>query len=269
VKWKRILIIFIVFTLFVPLSLALAEKRQETTIYLNKKELSLNVQPQFSNDQLFVPMRPFLETFGADVGWDSETNKVTARWAGKTVVMGARHDPNEREQTVIPLQVFKGVTMIPIEFVADFLELEVRWNREEGIIEMESPCFILPERFTNKEPLPAWLENWVENARDQLDIQFRIRDKKLYLLGTFGEKTTGGYSVRISAIIRQEDALVAEIHYKDPPSLSTIQVITRPYDLVYVDLDAVGVPYPSTLIYKIRGLKDGKALPIRTEFPAH
>lgn len=268
-KWKKGLIAIFVLLLLLPASFALAANQQETTVYINKKELSLNVPPQISDGQLMVPMRPFLEALGVDVNWDSETNKVTAQWAGKTVVMGIRHtqEGEEGEQKEVPLQVYKGVTMIPIDFVLDFLGLDVRFDREQKIVEVEKPDYIYLERFSGKDAVPKWLENWVESTRDHLDIQYRIRDNRLYLLSTFGEKNTSGYNVRVSRITRQEDAFIAEIIFKDSPSLSTLQVITRPYDLVYVDLDSAGSPRPSALIFKIRGLKDGKAktLPMRIE----
>lgn len=268
-KRVKVLLALCIFLLLVPASSALADSEQEVKVFVNRKQLDLIVQPQFLDGRLTVPMRPFLEALGADVSWNSETNKVTIQRAGKTVVLGieysSKEEADEKTRADVPLQVYKGTAMIPVEFAAEFLELDVKWNKEQNIVEMESPNFVFVERYSDKKSCPEWVEDWVESSNDRLDIQFRIKDNKLYLLSTFGEKTTGGYDVRISRITRQEDALIAEIDYKDSTSLPTIQVITKPYDLVYVELDSVGSPRPSNLIFKVRGLKDIKTLPVRAE----
>lgn len=235
-KRVKVLLALCVFLLLVPASSALADSEQEVKVFVNRKQLDLSVQPQFFDERLMIPMRPLLEALGADVSWNSETNKVTVQRAGKTVVLGientSKEEAGEKEkvQAHVPLQINKGTAMIPIDFAAEFLELDVKWNKEQNIVEVESPNFVFVERYSDKKSWPEWVEDWVVSSNDRLDIQFRIKDNKLYLLSTFGEKTTGGYDVRISRITRQEDALIAEIDYKDSTSLPTIQVITRPYD---------------------------------------
>ena len=271
-KWVKVLLVLGIFLLLVPASPALADSEKEVKVFVNRKQLNLSVQPQFFDGQLTVPMRPFLEALGADVSWNSETKKVTVQRTGKNVVLGI--EPASKEEAAgekarvdVPLRVYKGTTMIPIDFAAEFLELDVKWNKEQNSVELESPNFVFVERYSDKKSCPEWVKDWVESAKDHLDIQFRIKDNKLYLLSTFGEKTTGGYDVRISRITLKEDALIAEIDYKDSISLPTIQVITKPYDLVYVELDTMGSPRPSNLIFKVRGLKDTKTLPVRAELP--
>lgn len=271
-KWVKVLLVLGIFLLLVPASPALADSEKEVKVFVNRKQLNLSVQPQFFDGQLTVPMRPFLEALGADVSWNSETKKVTVQRTGKNVVLGI--EPASKEEAAgekarvdVPLRVYKGTTMIPIDFAAEFLELDVKWNKEQNSVELESPNFVFVERYSDKKSWPEWVKDWVESAKDHLDIQFRIKDNKLYLLSTFGEKATGGYDVRISRITLKEDALIAEIDYKDSISLPTIQVITKPYDLVYVELDTMGSPRPSNLIFKVRGLKDTKTLPVRAELP--
>ncbi len=270
-KWGKVQIVFFIFLFCIPASLALANSEQDMKIFVNQKELILSVCPQFLNEQLTVPMRPFLESLGAEVSWDRETNLVTIRRAEKTDVFRVDDslvETNEEMAYVgVPVKVYQGTMMVPLNFLAELLELDVHWNREQGVVEVESPDFIPLERFSDeeKECLPAWIEQWVESSRDYLDIQFQIKEYKLYLLSTFGEKTTGGYAVRISRITRQDEVFLVEVDYKESSSLPTIQVITRPYDLVYVDLDTVGKP--SVLIFKVRGLKNGSTLPVRVELP--
>ncbi|NLX92164.1 MAG: hypothetical protein GXZ07_11405 [Firmicutes bacterium] len=266
-KRVKVLLAICIFLLLVPAPFALADSEQDIKVFVNRKQLDLSIQPQFFDGRLMVPTRPFLEALGADISWDNKTNEVTVQRAGKTVVLGLEHpskeEAGEKTRADVPLQVYKGTVMIPIDFAAKFLELDIKWNKEQNIVEVESPNFVFVERYSDKIGWPEW----VESSIDHLNIQFRIKDNKLYLLSTFGEKTSGGYDVRISRITRREGSLIAEIDYKDSTSLPTIQVITKPFDLVYVELDTLSSPRPSNLIFKVRGLKDIKTLPVRAELP--
>ena len=139
------------------------------------------------------------------------------------------------------------------------------------VVSGQSQFYIL-ERFPGKERLLARMVAAVVKAPGIILI-FNIGSKiTLYLLSTFGEKVTSGYDVRISSITRHEDNLIVEVKYNDSSSLPTIQVITRPYDLVYIDLDTLdkSAGRPASLIFKIRGLKDIEdieTLPVRAELP--
>lgn len=277
-KWEKFKIVLLILLLLSPASFALADSVQKVKIFVNQRELNLSICPQIYDGHLTVPMRSFLEAFGAEVNWDSKTNMVTIRRAEKTVVLGVDHyytgTDGESVQLSVPVQIYKGVAMVPLDFLAEFLGLNVHWNREQRVVELDSPNFIFLERFPGKgkDCLPEWIQQWVESAGDHLDLQYRVKDNKLYLLSTFGEKVTSGYDVRISSITRHEDNLIVEVKYNDSSSLPTIQVITRPYDLVYIDLDTLdkSAGRPASLIFKIRGLKDIEdieTLPVRAELP--
>ena len=58
----------------------------------------------------------------------------------------------------------------------------------------------------------------------------------LYLLVTYGEQPTGGYTVEITAIVEEEDRVVVTAHFTEPGEDDVvIQVITYPYALAVIE----------------------------------
>lgn len=271
-KRGKVQIAIFILILFLP-SFALAGSKQDIKLLVNREELNLNVSPQIFDEHLMVPIRPFLQALGAEVNWDRETNTVNILHAGSTVVFRIDDTYAQANGEIVhvnvPVKVYQGTTMVSLDFLSELLGLDYRWNQEQRVVEVESPDFIHLKRYSDKEKgsLPEWIEQWVESSWDSFDNQFRVKDNKLYLLSTFGEKASGGYAVRISRVTRQDETFIVEVDYKESLSLPTIQVITRPYDLAYVELDSIVSSssssfLPSTIIFKIRGLKDGITKPL-------
>lgn len=87
--------------------------------------------------------------------------------------------------------------------------------------------------FTRPDPekLTGALGEWVRRNSRQRGTFVRHEGSRTYLLVAWGEKPTGGYTVRIEDLARGRSSEVAVVKL-DVPSGPVTQVISYPYDLV-------------------------------------
>ena len=95
------------------------------------------VVPYTENGRTLIPVRFVAERFGADVGWEEETETVTIKLNEKTVILKIGEtvftvDGEERELDV-PAKVENGRTLIPLRAVAEALDKKVFWD-DRGLI---------------------------------------------------------------------------------------------------------------------------------------
>jgi|GEM_PF-2052720 len=255
-------------------SFAAAQSQEEVKVFLDQKELALSVNPQFFDGVLTVPVRSFSEALGAKVNWDKETNSTTINKNGGTLVLKLEQIYTEENGKLVkvdaPIFSSKGTTMISLSFLAEFWGLDLQQDDKQRVVRLESLAHVPLERFSDKEKdaWPVWQKQWVDSTAQQADIQYRLRDNKLYLLSTYGKKATGGYDVRITKVMRRgsDNAFIVYVEYKDASSLPTIQILTMPYDLVYINIkDPSGTP--SALVFKVKGYNEDKSLPGLIKIP--
>ena len=97
-----------------------------------------NVMPGIINDRTLVPVRFVAESFGAEVGWDDATRKITIRLDGKEIVMTL----GETKYTVdgveaeldVPAQVMSDRTMVPVRVVSEAFGKTVFWDAANYLI---------------------------------------------------------------------------------------------------------------------------------------
>jgi len=106
---------------------------------------------------------------------------------------------------------------------------------------------IKPDDPINDREWPAEIEEWIENSRETFGGQTRIYEDKLYILVTYGERPTGGYTVEITDIADEGDKLVVTAHFTEPGEDEMVtQALTYPYDLAQVDETDLTVEFVAT-----------------------
>ena len=79
---------------------------------------NVSVQPIVQNDRTLVPVRFISESFGANVGWDGDTETVTVTLGGRTIVLKIGSDImtiDGTETTLdVPAQTISDRTLIPL-----------------------------------------------------------------------------------------------------------------------------------------------------------
>lgn len=236
-------------------------------VFIDREEISFAVPPVFLDNHLLVPLRATLEALGAEIiGWDRQLGTISARKGEHIVVLKIKEPfvwiDDKPVELDAPPTIINGSTMVPLSFFAEFLDLKLRWDAEQKTVEIESSSFIPFERpAQDLEKMPPWAQEWLENSRDELNIQAKKIEGKVYILTTYGLKTTSGYTVEIKKIERLSDTVRVVVEFMEPSNeFYTIPVIDRPFDLVSIDAAEIGnIDY---LICFARGLKE-RELPVR------
>lgn len=98
-----------------------------------------------------------------------------------------------------------------------------------------------------EDDLPEEIKAWQEDSLTLFLGQARVQNGKLYLLVTYGEKTTGGYSVEITDIVVKDDRLEVKVNFYDPGEDEMVtQALTYPYDLAVIDDPGLPVEFVAT-----------------------
>lgn len=86
------------------------------------------------------------------------------------------------------------------------------------------------------DDLPADVRRWVEEHQSEVGIFRRTSGKATYILVSWGERRTGGYSVKVEDVRAVGDgALVLAVELTDPrPGEEASQAVTHPHAVVSV-----------------------------------
>jgi hypothetical protein len=256
---RKFLGLFLVLAMFFTASLVSAEGQTGIRLLLNQKEVPLSAISRAGSRDLMVPLRAFSESLGASISWNDEDGTITIAKDHRIVVfLPGDSSVVVNAETVIvepsPV-VVKGVALAPLHFFLEFWDFKVYWNEELKRVELESSDFVPFGHISRQEEqgFSNSLRNWIEKSRDTAGIQAWKKEGKLFILGTFGKKPSGGYEVEIKKVFKKQEKLRVEIEFKEPlPDQPAIQVISRPYDLVFVDWDRTeGI---KGLVCTVRGL---------------
>jgi len=223
-------------------------------VFFDGEEIIFRVAPQFYNNRLVVPVRPFLEALEAKVVWNQEINAVSATWDGRTIVLYINRPILEVNGNIVevdtPAVVVGGTTMLPLRAVSELFGLRLKWDEEKGVAELESKNHIPFRQIQGREiaALPSSVRNWMEFNLPQHVNKAMEFDDSLYILSSMGWKPSGGYMVKIRRIVREGSAWRVNVEIREPlPGHPTIQVISNPYNLVMVDLAVAG--RPSSIVF--------------------
>jgi hypothetical protein len=104
-----------------------------------------------------------------------------------------------------------------------------------------------PEEVTLPDELPAEVQAWVDTSINDFGGQTFVYEDVLYLLVTYGEKSTGGYSVEITDITEEEGKLIVTADFSEPGEDEMVtQALTYPYDLAMLEDPGLPVEFVAT-----------------------
>lgn len=251
---RKLTALFVALIVIFSVSCVLAAEGNKTIrVYFDGEEVSFREPPQFYNGRLIVPVRPFLETLGTQIAWDSERGSVTTTWEDKTIIFYVNDYMVEINGSIVevdtPAVIVGGTTMLPLRTFSELFGLQVKWDGEVGVVEVESKNYVPFEKVKGISDLPPAVSQWIDVTKwDEANTTLELEDH-LYILSSLGWKPTGGYDVRIRRITWDNNTWLVNVQTKEPlPGQPTIQVISNPYDLVRLDLASVG--RPSSVVFR-------------------
>ncbi len=125
-------------------------------VILKNGKIKFDVPPVIKSGRTLLPLRAISEGLGAEVAYDSATNTVTIIKDGKEIVFLLDEDKVlvDGVETAIDVsgEVMNNRTMVPLRFIAETLEVDVEWDPDNQIIEIDPGTDPEPEQET--EPVP-------------------------------------------------------------------------------------------------------------------
>jgi len=271
-KYRMLATVMLLLVVFSFPAHSAARGAEDVRVFIDGEEI-FAVTSVFLGEHLFVPLRPILRELGAEItGWEKTAGVISARKKERTAVLKIDQPfawiNGKAVKLDAPPTVVSGTTMVTLDLFENFLELSVRWNPQGKTLEIENPSFIPFERPVKGDgELPAEVQKWLENSLNELNIQVKRAEEKIYILATYGLKNSGGYEVKIKKVERLKDNvkdyLSVIVEFSEPPEdYFTIPVIDRPFDLV--SIEAAQIEDHDYIICFARGLKE-EELPVRLE----
>lgn len=105
-------------------------------------DIKLDLPPVLVEGQAMIQIRPISESFGALVVWNSGDQSVTMIRGGNVVFCVVDQRIAYINGTAVELEVapmlINGRTVVPLRFVADSLQIELRWNEELQTIQLSN-----------------------------------------------------------------------------------------------------------------------------------
>jgi len=138
---KRLVGLVTATALLVSAAPALGAEAQPLSLYVNGRELYLPQVPILKENRVLVPMRAYLESLGAEVGWEPP-DLVTATLGDRTV----RLRIGEQSATVngrsvaldVPAQLIADRTYVPLRFLSEGLGATVEYHGDTFAVTVET-----------------------------------------------------------------------------------------------------------------------------------
>lgn len=102
------------------------------SVLYDGKRIGFDQVPIAENGRTLVPLRAIFEKIGATVGWDNDTQTVTATKGDTTITLTLNSTVATKNGQKITLDVpatsRNGRTLVPVRFVSDCFGVGVEWN---------------------------------------------------------------------------------------------------------------------------------------------
>ncbi|NSW83619.1 MAG: copper amine oxidase N-terminal domain-containing protein [Syntrophothermus sp.] len=125
-RFSKLLSIFLITFLTLQPGNALA-----VSVTVNGAQLNCDPPPFIQDGTTLVPMRAIFEALGAQVGWDAETQLVTATKENRVVILQIGKPTgyiNNQPVTLLKApRIVEGRTFVPLRFVSEALGANVDW----------------------------------------------------------------------------------------------------------------------------------------------
>lgn len=113
---------------------------QEATV--NGRSVTLSVAPLLADGKTYVPLRGVVEHLGGQTHWRKTSREAVISKEGITIVLPVGRNTALVNGKEVKLEhgarLINGYTMIPLRFVADYLDCRTHWNQKTRMITIQT-----------------------------------------------------------------------------------------------------------------------------------
>ena len=160
-----------------PSTSVFAGSNSEIKIILDDTPMQFDVPPQMINGRVMVPMRAIFEALGAEILWDGTTKTVTANTASGDIIkltLGSTTIYKNGVSSAMDVapQIVDGRTLVPTRFVAESMDMNVRWDNGAKTVYIDSLATSISVSLERNRLALGETARWdvtikPENAKDQ------------------------------------------------------------------------------------------------------
>lgn len=114
----------------------------EQAATVNGRSINLSVAPLLADGKTYVPLRGVVEHLGGQTHWRQNSREAVIRKDGITIVLPVGHNTATVNGKEVKLdqgaKLINGYTMIPLRFVADYLDCNTHWDQKNKAITIET-----------------------------------------------------------------------------------------------------------------------------------
>lgn len=102
--------------------------------------LKMDTSPKVRQNRTLVPLRFFLEGFGANVEWNKEDRSILVDYKGSKIIFKVDSNKaivNGQEVTLdVPPRIEENRTLIPLRFASEELGMDVNYIHEHRFVDI-------------------------------------------------------------------------------------------------------------------------------------
>lgn len=175
---KLIFIILIIALMIVPFNnLALGENENEPTYIAINDDLVYfkDIYPEMKDETVFVPMRIFVQSMGANVQWDNKNKVATINKDNEKIIVdvnkGLIHIDDEK---TIYSQIFikENRIMIPFEIIADHFGYQISYIKNANILRVKDDSYLL-----SNEELINKIDLQLDKEKERIELEEEKKNK--------------------------------------------------------------------------------------------
>lgn len=107
-------------------------------LVVNGKEIQCDPSPVLENGRALVPLRAFMQAFGASVKYNADKREITVKKGGVVIVLHVNKAEvfvNGKKKILdVPCLLVNGRAIVPIRFVAESVGAKVSYDAGKGVV---------------------------------------------------------------------------------------------------------------------------------------
>jgi hypothetical protein len=181
------------------------ERAYNIQVFIGKERLTFNVVPYQASGTTLVEFRPIFTKLGLKINYDAATKTITGSKNGLDIVLNignrfATVNGKFRTLNLAP-QINKGVTMVPLRFVAEASGQEVSWNAFTRTIFIGSQAEqVLRTMEKSREYYTTFNVQAYKSVHDSTYLRFFELDDELYTFYDSLLKLNASFDKKVEAL---------------------------------------------------------------------